>query len=178
MNAGNIIAAHNSKILATHYDEQNMYLKQNKSTTSKRTCNCRKKNECPLNGDCNHEAVVYQATATTNQETATYIGSTEGNFKRRFYGHKCDMNMYKNKCNTSLATFFWDNKTNNTTPTIKWKILEKCNKYKGATRKCDICLTEKLHILFNRDNPLNRRTELMTRCPHLRKFKLEHVKVL
>ena len=56
------------------------------------------------------------------------------------------MNMYKNKCNTTLATFFWDKKqqqnNNNTNPTIKWKILKKCNKYKGATRKCDICFTE------------------------------------
>ena len=84
MNTGNIIAA-------AHYDEKNMYLKQNKSTTNERTCNCRKKNECHLNGDCNHEAVVYPATATTTQETATYIGSTEGNFKGRFYGHRINV---------------------------------------------------------------------------------------
>ena len=59
---------------------------------------------------------------------------------------------------------------------FKWEILKHCSPYRGGKRKCDLCLTEKLLILKNKDNPLNRRSELMGKCRHLRKFKLECVK--
>ena len=39
-------------------------------------CNCRKKEECPLNGECLVSKVVYQATAYTQDTKETYIGLT------------------------------------------------------------------------------------------------------
>ena len=39
--------------------------------------------------------------------------------------------------------------------------------------KCDVCLSEKLLILRSKDpHLLNKRSELMSRCPHKRKFRL------
>ena len=49
------------------------------------SCNCRSLNECPLNGKCLTESLVYQAeiTATDVGETKIYIGMTSGKFKKR-----------------------------------------------------------------------------------------------
>ena len=30
---------------------------------------------------------------------------------------------------------------------IEWEILKKCNKYKSGSKRCDVCLSEKLEIL-------------------------------
>ena len=41
-------------------------------------CNRRRKNECPVKGECLSEAIVYQAKATTsNKPDETYISLTK-----------------------------------------------------------------------------------------------------
>ena len=61
-----------------------------------------------------------------------------------------------------------------------WKISHKAHAYQpGKTCGCDLCLTEKVVILLGHDGPekiprstilLNRRTELLQKCRHKRKF--------
>ena len=53
-------------------------------------CNCRLPNECPLNGKCLTENLVYKAEITTTnvEETKIYIGMTSGTFKKRYANHK------------------------------------------------------------------------------------------
>ena len=67
----------------------------NKSVLSKknvatRNCNCRKPADCPMNGDCLKQSVVYQATVSTNdcRPDQTYVGLTGNSFKTRFANHK------------------------------------------------------------------------------------------
>ena len=48
------IAAHNEKILNSE--------KNKEKEATKKSCNCRKKNECPVGGKCLQDEVVYQAT--------------------------------------------------------------------------------------------------------------------
>ena len=58
-NMDNIIKSHNRKIL-------------NSNKSKMQSCNCQKKPECPLNGKCNSENVVYLAQVTVpdpNKET-------------------------------------------------------------------------------------------------------------
>ncbi|GFS12631.1 hypothetical protein ElyMa_004864100 [Elysia marginata] len=50
-----------------------------------KSCNCRKKEDCPLKGDCLTNSVIYKATVT-QIKTGTqdsYIGLTENSFKTR-----------------------------------------------------------------------------------------------
>ena len=55
-----------------------------------KTCNCRKPAECPMEGNCLKESVIYQATVTTedNNPPQTYVGLTENSFKTRYANHK------------------------------------------------------------------------------------------
>ena len=167
-----IINGHNSKILAEH----------NEQTTKKQesTCNCRNsaKAEYPLQGKCLTTSVVYKATVKTSNSTKTYIGSTEGTFKKRYYGHKSDIKNESNRNSTTLSHYIWDCKDRGEVPEIKWEVIRKCQRYKCGTRKCDVCLAEKLEILRERgDNCLNKRSELMRPCPHRRKHRLINTNV-
>ena len=47
----------------------------------KKTCNCRNKQECPLEGECLVSDVVYQATVKTQNAQEMYIGLTSNYFK-------------------------------------------------------------------------------------------------
>ena len=51
-----------------------------------KTCNCRKANQCPLNGKCLTKSAIYNASVTTrdgNEEAKTYIGLTKNEFNPR-----------------------------------------------------------------------------------------------
>ena len=54
------------------------------------SCNCRNKDECPMNGKCQVQNVVYKCTvsATPNFPKRVYLGVAEGDWKLRFYNHK------------------------------------------------------------------------------------------
>lgn len=166
-NMENIIKRHNHKVLNNTNRTHN---------ANDKKCSCQKKDLCPLKGDCLQETVVYKATVSTNSGKQTYIGSTELTFKDRFYGHSSDFRHKNNRVKTTLASHIWDCKDKQTEYNVSWEILRHCSKYKGGKRKCDLCLTEKLFILKNKENPLNKRTELMGKCRHLRKFKLQVIK--
>ena len=56
----------------------------------------------------------------------------------------------------------WEKKDNGEEITnIKWEIVEKCQEYVGSSKKCDVCLTEKLCIMKDKNsNSLNKRFKL------------------
>ena len=136
-------------------------------------CNCRKE-ECPLEGECIVESVVYKAKIKDkNSNEVVYYGSTDGHFKQRLYNHRTDFRFDKNKNNTTLAQHVWKMKEKKESVNVKWSIVKKCKKYKSGSKMCDVCLSEKLEILKGRkkgEKMLNKRSELMNKCRHKRKF--------
>ena len=62
-----IIKAHNKQTL-----------EKDKKTTNK-TCNCRNKDLCPLQGKCLTTNVIYNAEVTSLDKTMIYIGLTDRN---------------------------------------------------------------------------------------------------
>ena len=48
-------------------------------------CNCRKKESCPLNGECLTSQLMYRANATNavNEDMKKYIGLANSTFKER-----------------------------------------------------------------------------------------------
>ena len=166
-NMNNIIAGHNAKILRTNRGNEEA------PTTG---CNCQKPELCPMPGRCTEETLVYEATIETPEDTRKYIGSTELSFKKRYYGHTADLTnppTEESKGGTTLSAFYWQEKEKGHKPVIKWRIMKKCSKYRTGSRKCDVCLTEKLLILKCKEPLLNKRTELMYKCPHARKYRLQ-----
>lgn len=146
------------------------------STEAARTCNCRQPASCPMDGRCLESSIVYKATVTTSRDTRFYIGATEQSFKKRYATHKESLLKRSAASATSLSKFVWDLKDNSTDYSIKWSILKHSFPYRCGARTCDLCLTEKLCILESDPKIcINRNTDLMQKCRHSLKFKLEKV---
>ena len=62
--------------------------------------------------------------------------------------------------------------------TIDWLIAMKAHPYICGTRKCDLCLCEKLMIArANSASLLNKRGELVSKCRHMNKSTLRYFKI-
>ena len=59
----------------------------NKKQKQTNPCNCRNKNECPLNGNCRVQKVIYKCSVSATQtfKQCVYLGIAEENLKQRLY---------------------------------------------------------------------------------------------
>ena len=168
-NMARVIKQHNAKILSS----------SDPSTTTSRLCNCRDKGSCPLDGKCLEKCIVYKAEVTTssNNETKTYYGACEGEFKTRYNNHTKSFRLKKYISDTELSKHVWSLKDNNKDYTIKWSIASHASPFRCGANKCDLCLTEKLFIIrSDKKHLLNKRSELISKCRHKNKFLLCNVK--
>ena len=160
-NMQTIITSHNKAVLA----------KTNKSestTTQKKKCNCRKKDNCPLSGKCLTGSVVYQATVTKEDGSATetYVGLTEGPF---FKSHQL-VQKPRDRHATELSKYIWNLKDSKVPHSVSWRILQPCNPYSAKTKRYNLCLHEKYLIFCQPEvSSLNTRKELVTVCRHRKK---------
>lgn len=164
-NMENIIKQHNAKILKQPPDE------------NERLCNCRNKTQCPLDGKCLSKCIVYKATVEAENVTSIYYGLCDGEFKSRFNNHVKSFKHIKYVNETELSKHIWKLKEKTTPYTIKWNIESSSTSYKEGSRKCNLCLAEKVAIV--RAEPkglLNKRTELISKCRHRNKFLLSSIK--
>ena len=155
-----IIAKHNAKLANTT---------PNKTQDS---CNCRIKKECPLEGKCLVNNVIYQATVTSeNGNQESYIGIS---FKQRWTQHKSSFKNKEKKGETALSQHIWKLKEKEIQYETKWKILTRANSFSPITGKCNLCTKEKFYIIFRSDLcSLNTRNELATHCRHKNKMLLD-----
>ena len=78
----------------------------------------------------------------------------------------------KYRHSTTLSGHLWELKDQGRNFKIDWAIIEKGRDFNPITGKCDICLKEKFHIIYNRPgSSLNKREEIFNTCRH-RKRKL------
>ena len=164
-NMGSIISAHNKHVLRAKEETHG--------------CNCRSRNQCPLNNECLTPGIVYQAEVTNNadEEKKIYIGLTENKFKERYRNHT---KSFRNKIyatETELSKYIWELKDQQKEPSLKWSILKKVNN-KASNGSCKLCLTEKLYIIRSLDNEklLNTRSELVSKYRHINKSLLRFYK--
>ena len=156
-----MISSHNTKVLKPDSDPNT------------RTCSCRNKQQCPLEGNCLAECIVYQATVTAaTKPTRHYFGLTEDNFKTRYNTHIHSFRAEQCRKATELSKYVWDLKSENLECDIKWKLVQKAEPYRCDTRRCDICLGEKMVIATaDPSSMLNKRAEIISTCRHRTKFR-------
>jgi hypothetical protein len=166
------ISSHNHHCLrVAHADTQ--------PNQQQKTCNCRDRTKCPLNGQCLQKSVIYQATVTTedDSQTQTYIGLTEQTFKSRYNSHSTSFNNLKYKNATELSKHVWELKSRNINYNIKWRIIKKAAAYNPSSKKCQLCLSEKFYIICRPHwCTLNKRNELASSCRHRNKYLLANYK--
>lgn len=67
-----------------------------------------KKEECPLDGNCQLGTIIYIATITTNNKLDEYIGSTEKSFKSIYNKHTKGFGYEKYSYETKLSKLIWE----------------------------------------------------------------------
>ena len=75
-NMHTITKAHNNKII------------NNSQEQARDSCNCRKKEDCPIPGKCTARNIIYEAKVATPDDEKIYIGLTSTSFKSRYATHK------------------------------------------------------------------------------------------
>ena len=142
-----------------------------------RTCNCRNKPQCPLQGSCMQENVVYQATVDTETTTENYVGLAS-NFKERYRNHQTSFRHPQKRNETELSKHIWNLKDRKESFHVKWRILRTCKPYNNENKKCNLCLQEKYYIIFRKDlSSLNKRNELASSCRHRNRFTLKFFRI-
>ena len=107
-------------------------------------CNCRKREQRPLEGECSANDISYQCIASaTGFPNKVYLGTAQGEFKKWFYNHNASFKNELKRNDTTLAKCVWDLKLkHNVTPTLKWHILKSVLLYSNITSKCRLFLQE------------------------------------
>ena len=113
----------------------------------------------------------------SNDEEKVFFRLADTNFKERYRNNIRDFKNQEYKNSTELAKYMWQLKRYNISFYVKWKIITKVY---GSPNPllCELCLTEKLSIsnFINDGNMLHKRSELLSRCRHLKKHLLRKVK--
>ena len=78
--------------MASHISSHNKNITQESKKShhpNPKTCDCQVAENCPLNRNCKQSTVIYQADVTPEiyNNKCTYIGLTEGPFKKRLSDH-------------------------------------------------------------------------------------------
>ena len=137
-NVGNMIKSHNNRILSE------------KKTQDQPKCNCLQKDTCPLEGHCLDQELIYQCILkeNTTRDEVTYNDLTENTFKDRFYKHRNSFK-YESKVNfTELFKHFWEMKRKDIKkPIMHWSVIDHTKPHQNESKRCNLCLTEKYHIL-------------------------------
>ena len=110
-------------------------------------CNCRNKDECPLESKCLTPRVIYEADVITlNTSRKFYIGLSDTPFKERYDNHKRDFRNKRYEKSIELSKCIWSLQERGIEFTIHWEIL---SHVKGMTKRghSSLCLTEKLWLL-------------------------------
>ena len=163
-NLGQKITGHNTKIL------NKINLKRNGPL-----CNCRISEQCPMDGKCLSENIIYQAnvTATVNniKETKSYIGLTGGQFKARYRNHIKSFKNREYRNETCLSKFIWELNDKNVEYNIKWKIIDRANIFSPVTKRCNLCLKEKYYLIMKSEMcEINTRSEFGNKCRHMNQY--------
>ena len=168
-NMGSIISAHNAKVLSPPA-----------LTAPQRKCNCRRPAECPLDGECNAQCIVYKATVSApDKPTMSYFGISDGEFKFRYRNHTFSFRHEGSSKETELSKYIWELKRQGITSEVKWEIAHRAAPYKCGSRRCDLCLSEKLKIaLANPKFSLNKRSEIVSKCRHRAKYSCSNIEKL
>ena len=145
------------------------------TTTTQKTCNCRQRTTCPLDGQCLTSGLIYQATVTQqdNDKDETYIGLTDNTFKTRYNGHTNSFRDERKRNATALSQHIWSLKDRGKDFKLGWRMVARGRAYSPSSRTCHLCLKEKYFIICKPQmSSLNYRNELASACRHRKRHLL------
>ena len=130
-NIQKIISSHNQKVI-----------RSSETSVDKPLCNCRSKPNCPLEGKCLVDNLVYQAEVVTEKETQTYVGLASTTYKLRYGNQKESFNNEGSKTNSTLSEHIWDLKNKVVNYKSKFKIIGRAQPFSPIFGQFNLCRLE------------------------------------
>ena len=118
-----IINNHNKEIIKEFHDRTN-----NNNNSKQNECNCKTRMNCPMNGLCNLDNVVYQGIIYPKEnvkDRKTHIGISSTKWKSWYYNHIFSFFHEHLKNQTALSKQFWSLKIKGLTPWDSMDHIEK-----------------------------------------------------
>ena len=105
-------------------------------------------------------APVLTHFCTDKDDAKVYIGVTANTFKERFRNQTKSIKNERHGNETELSKYIWKLKHAERSYDIKWSIVKRVPSCKAGSRKCNLCLEEKLSIMKGNkaSNLLNKRS--------------------
>ena len=131
--------------------------------------------QCPQDQRCLRNNILYQENITPldeNSEFKVYYGVCETTLKLRHANHKKSLKYRNRKSDTELSNEFSKIKIkdNNYSANVTWEILGRHQAYNTSSKRCSICLNEKLKIaMYRKKNMLNKWTKILNKRKHRNK---------
>ena len=82
-------------------------------------------------------------------ETKVYYGIFKTTFKLRYANHKKSFGHRNRKSDTELSNEFWRIKDNKHSTNVTWEILGRHQVHNTSSKRCSLCLNEKLKITLH-----------------------------
>ena len=158
-NMSKIYKEHNSKVTSTPCNQLTL-------------CNCWVKGECAMDGKYQTMDAVYECRVTWSEPQKIYYELPEGNLHSK--NHK------RYSYETTLSSYVWHMKeTSDVTLNLKWSVVRCATPYSNISKKCLLCLYEKLVIITypRQQGLLNKQSELLCKCRHENKYLLKNFRV-
>ena len=162
-----------SAMVKSHNNSVKRKSGNNDGQPKERRCNCRDKAQCPMDGNCQISSIVYKATVqiTGEDRQKEYIGLTEPEFKKRYGNHLTSFRHERHEKSTELSKCVWNMKRQNSEYSLGWSVIAQTPGYSNITKRCPLCLREKLEILqADKRVNINKRSELVSKCRHENKY--------
>ena len=141
---------------------------------------CRCRGECPMNGECKAENIIYCADVTqiNNDNTRKiykYFGLTANKFIVRYRNHVHSFRNPANEKATELSKLIWKLKRESLEYSIKWSMVRRAKPYHAGSKFCNLCTSEAIQIAYfaGEETLINAKDEVINNCKHKVKWKLE-----
>ena len=76
-----------------------------------------------------------------------YLGTAEGDFKKRYYNHRKSFKNRLYECDTTLSKYIWEIRDKYAEePTLKWSIVKRVPSYSNIMKRCMLYFQESLKL--------------------------------
>ena len=104
-----------------------------------RLCNCRNKENCPLDGKCLQSCIFCKVDVITKKDSHIYYGASDGEFKSRYNNHTSSFHHRHHEQDTELSKHIWNLEDKGINFKVKWSVTAYASTYRCGLRRCDLC---------------------------------------
>ena len=103
---------------------------------------------CPMEEKCKVNNVVYKCDVTRPLPKKLYLGLTKGEWRSCLYNQNLSFKHKRYSHETTFSSYIWHlESVSSETPNLKWSVLRCVPPYSNISKKCFLCLYEKLEIV-------------------------------